>query len=223
MVLGALAIFGCAAGAGVFFVSRAPMLVLEPGTQTVTVPINTVSFAEFTVRNNHPWRNAEVEFVKAQCGCFRVGEFPKQIASGKSGRVTLEILIGPNGGHVHNTLQVHLASGGRLEADIDVAPIPPFAGWPKTVEGDYDPQSQTTLISIDSRYRAQVVLAQGQTPSGDLIETFYDPEQGTIALVDPTEGAELSLTFMTPDGEDTWTGQITAPTAASGSGENPPS
>ncbi len=189
-------------------VDRARFLSLGPPSQVVPVRIGQTEIAEFTIRNDHPWRSASIEFVKAHCGCFRVGEFPKELAPGESAKITLRIFILPTGERVNNTLRVHLVGGGRLEADITADPIAPFAGWPERAAGSLDETSRTMFIDVHSEYLDAVTLVQGFTPDGTSVETIFDPELGTIALVDPGDQSTLSVTFQTEDGESTWTGEL---------------
>lgn len=118
------------------------------------------------------------------------------------------MFILPTGERVDNTLQVHLVGGDRIEADISVDPIVPFGGWPEQANGVYDDQSRTTFFEIEPIYRESIVIVQGFTGDGVPVETLYDPEFGTIALVDPGEGGTLTVTFRTEDGEVAWTGEI---------------
>lgn len=205
-ILVVIVVLGCGLGAGALLVDRQRMVSLEPGDQTLTVTIGQTHTAEFTLRNDHPWRSARVEYAKAQCGCFRVGEAPEEIGPGESKPLTIEIFIDPRGDRVNNTLRVYLVGGDRVTAGINADPIAPFGGWPVRAEGAYDEQSRTAFIEIAEVYRDKVTLVQAFAGEGVPVETIYDG--GTIVLVDPPAGAELSITFQTEEGEVAWEGTL---------------
>lgn len=189
-------------------VHRLNLVALSPARQSVSVLVGVRDHAEFTLTNSHPWKDARIDYVKAECGCFRVGESPKVMASGASREITLSILIDPMGDRTHNSLIVKLGNGTRLESEITAEPVLPFEGWPAYAQGTPDAQSGTTRIVLDPAYRGRIVSAQGYSGDGAALETMLDAESGEIVLLDAGEGATLSLMFQTDEGERPWTGPV---------------
>lgn len=193
---------------GLLGVDRSNMLDLSPSRQSVPVLVGVEDHARFTLTNNHPWNDARIDYIKAQCGCFRVGETPKVVPSGESREITLSIFIDPMGDRTHNTLIVKLMNGTRIEGEITAEPVPPFEGWPGYAQGAPDAQSGTTRVVLDEAYRGRVISAQGYSAEGVALETLLDAETGEIVLLDAGEGATLSLMFQTDEGERPWTGEV---------------
>ncbi len=191
-------------------IDHTTMLSIDPQRTTARVPIGRHERITFRVVNAHPWRDASIDFVKAQCGCFRVVEEPRIVPAGESREIVMDIYIDPRGDRVNNELRVYLPSGRKITAEVNADPIPPFEGWPQWAVPQRD--DGTLRIALDPQYADMIVAAQVLTADGSPVETMLGDD--AIVAIDPGEGARLRIVFEAEEGEVVWEGDCYQPPRA---------
>ncbi len=197
-------------GAVVLVVDRRVMLRIEPARVTVRLPVGRHEQVAFRLVNAHPWRDATIDFVKAQCGCFRIVQEPDRVPAGTFREILMDIFIDPRGDRVNNELRVYLPSGRKVTAEVNADPIPPFDGWPQWAR--FDREDGVVRIGLDSRYGDMISDARVFAGDGTPVETMLTPD--AVVAVDPGAEGTLRVVFATDEGEIVWEGDLYQPPSA---------
>ena len=202
------AVFLALAGVLALLIDSRTMASFRPESLVVPVLVGEEQFVELSVHNRHPWRALELKDINTNCGCLQIVGMPGRVDPRSSEPIRVRVFVEVLGTRTLNRVFTTVGDRIVLQTDIRADPVLPFAGWPAHAEGEFDAQSQTTIVQFDPRYRERIVEVQVASAAGTPVETMFDPDQCVVVFVDPGEEGVLSVTFLSGDGQATWTGGI---------------
>ena len=150
------------------------------------------------IKNHGLWHRVGIDSITTSCGCLDVVSFDDEVAGRGVGRIQLEALADPRLETATQSVRVVLDTGQVFERLVEIAPVPPFAGWPEHVEArrgegvatvTFDPAYADVIrhaVALDSsdaelpievdRVSHQIIVRYDENPPTVLILTFGDSD-----------------------------------------------